>query len=149
MSRHSAGGAPQWIGGEPMPSRVPTPRLRSPAWLLEAFVASNLLFLVADIALAHSANEFGHPAEWIPLWFSAIAGLGLAATLIADDPRRGTAGALRELVGWLNDNVFGEQGIASSIVVLALVSGPLGLLFAWLSLKPYTREILAAEVRGD
>jgi MFS family permease len=53
------------------------------------------------------------------------------------------------LVGWLNDHVFGEQGIASSIVVLALASGPLGLLFAWRSLKPYAREIVAAEARGD
>ena len=52
-------------------------------------------------------------------------------------------------VGWLNDHVFGETGIASSIVVLALVSGPLGLLFAALSLKPYAREIAAAEARGD
>jgi len=53
------------------------------------------------------------------------------------------------LVGWLNDHVFGEQGIASSIVVLALLAGPLGLLFAWTSLKPYAREIGAAEARGD
>src|SRR6187402_3263333 len=53
------------------------------------------------------------------------------------------------VVGWFNDNVFGEHGIASSMVVLALISGPLGLLFAWLSLKPYAREIAAAEARGD
>ncbi|HEY6815245.1 MAG TPA: MFS transporter [Croceibacterium sp.] len=53
------------------------------------------------------------------------------------------------VVGWFNDNVFGESGIASSMVVLALISGPLGLLFAWLSLKPYAREIGAAEARGD
>ncbi len=53
------------------------------------------------------------------------------------------------VVGWFNDHVFGESGIASSMVVLALVAGPLGLLFAWLSLKPYAREIEAAEARGD
>jgi len=53
------------------------------------------------------------------------------------------------VVGWFNDHVFGEQGIASSMVVLALIAGPLGLLFAWLSLKPYAREIEAAEARGD
>jgi len=53
------------------------------------------------------------------------------------------------VVGWFNDHVFGEQGIASSMVVLALVSGPLGLIFAWLSLKPYAREMVAAEARGD
>jgi hypothetical protein len=82
---------------------TPTVRslLRSPAWLLEAFVATNLLFLVADIALAHSVNEFAHPAEWIPLWFSGLAGLALGATLLVEDPRRGAAGRLREGLGWL------------------------------------------------
>jgi len=53
------------------------------------------------------------------------------------------------VVGLFNDNVFGESGIASSMVVLALIAGPLGLLFAWLSLKPYAREMAAAEERGD
>lgn len=53
------------------------------------------------------------------------------------------------VVGWFNDNVFGEAGISSSMVVLALVSGPTGLVLAWLSLKPYGREIEAAEARGD
>ncbi|HTM96527.1 MAG TPA: MFS transporter [Croceibacterium sp.] len=53
------------------------------------------------------------------------------------------------IVGWFNDNVFGEQGIASSMVVLAVIAGPLGLICAWLSLKPYAREIEAAEARGD
>ena len=53
------------------------------------------------------------------------------------------------VVGWFNDHVFGVAGISSSMVVLALVSGPTGLLFAWLSLKPYAREIEAAEERGD
>jgi MFS family permease len=52
------------------------------------------------------------------------------------------------VVGWFNDHVFGEQGISSSMVVLAAISGPLGLLFAWMSLKPYAREIVAAEARG-
>lgn len=53
------------------------------------------------------------------------------------------------VVGWFNDHVFGEQGISSSMVVLACISGPIGLLFAWLSLKPYAREIEAAEARGE
>ena len=53
------------------------------------------------------------------------------------------------VVGWFNDNVFGESGIDKSMVALALISGPLGLLLAWLSLKPYKREIEAAEARGD
>jgi hypothetical protein len=76
-------------------------RLRSPAWLLEAFVATNLLFLVADIAVAHSVNDFAHPAEWIPLCFSGTAGFALGATLFSTDPRRGVAGRIREALGWL------------------------------------------------
>jgi hypothetical protein len=35
------------------------------------------------------------------------------------------------------------------MVVLALIAGPLGLVCAWLSLKPYAGEIEAAEARGD
>jgi MFS family permease len=53
------------------------------------------------------------------------------------------------IVGRLNDTVFGESGIASSMVVLAVISAPLGAMFAWLSLKPYAREMAAAEARGD
>jgi MFS family permease len=53
------------------------------------------------------------------------------------------------VVGWFNDHVFGETRISYSMVVLAAIAGPLGLLFAWLSLKPYTREIVAAEARGE
>ncbi len=53
------------------------------------------------------------------------------------------------IVGSLNDNVFGESGIEYSMVALAIVSAPVGLLLAWLSLKPYARAIEAAEARGD
>ena len=53
------------------------------------------------------------------------------------------------VVGWFNDHVFGEGGISHSMVVLAAIAGPLGLLFAWASLKPYAREVAAAEARGD
>ena len=41
--------------------------------LLEAFVLVNLGFLSLDIYLAHSVNEFRHPAEYLPLWFSLAA----------------------------------------------------------------------------
>lgn len=53
------------------------------------------------------------------------------------------------VVGSLNDTVFGEGGIEYSMVALALISAPLGVLLAWLSLKPYRRAIEEAEVRGD
>jgi hypothetical protein len=75
-------------------------RLRSPAWLLEAFVAANLLVLVADVALAHSVNAFHHPAEWVPLAFSAPAGLLIGGLLLTGDPRQGSGRWIGEVVGW-------------------------------------------------
>jgi hypothetical protein len=53
------------------------------------------------------------------------------------------------LVGLLNDHVFGEAGVGLSMVALAAFAGPAGLLFAWLSLRPYGAAIAAAEARGD
>ena len=46
---------------------------RSPlrVWLVEIFVFGNLTFLAVDIYLAHRVNDFAHPAEWIPIYFSA------------------------------------------------------------------------------
>ena len=38
--------------------------------IIELFVVSNLGFLALDIYIAHSANAFSHPAEWIPFYFS-------------------------------------------------------------------------------
>jgi len=75
-------------------------RLRSPAWLLEAFVAANLLVLVGDVALAHSVNAFRHPAEWIPLAFAAPAGLVVGGLLLTPDPRGGAGRWIGEIVGW-------------------------------------------------
>ena len=41
-------------------------------WLVEIFAFGNLAFLAIDIYLAHRVNDFAHPAEWIPIYFSAI-----------------------------------------------------------------------------
>ena len=57
--------------------------------LVEIFVAANLAFLVLDIFVAHSANRFGHTAEWIPLWFAAAGAAALVANLVAARPFRG------------------------------------------------------------
>lgn len=77
-------------------------KLRSAAWLLELFVASNLLVLIPDIALAHSTNQFAERAEWIPLFFSAAGGLLMVGVLLAKDPRKGFAGLVGEAVGWVS-----------------------------------------------
>ena len=54
---------------------------RSRRDLLEAFVLANLAFLVLDVFLAHSVNDFRHWAEWLPFAFSIVATLLLAASL--------------------------------------------------------------------
>lgn len=50
-------------------------------WLLEVFLAGNLLFLAVDIYFAHSVNSFREPVEWLPLWFSLAGGLVLFGLL--------------------------------------------------------------------
>ncbi len=58
--------------------------------LLDGFVLSNFAFLTLDIWLAHSINAFAHPAEWIPLVFSAVAAVlvGVAMFLRASPSGR-------------------------------------------------------------
>ena len=50
---------------------------------VECFVLVNITFLVLDVALAHSENQFRREAEYIPLFFSAAAPVILAAGLLA------------------------------------------------------------------
>ncbi len=63
--------------------------------LVEAFAVANLAFLGLDIALAHSVNEFAHPAEWIPLGFSGLAVVALLPGLL----RRSYAVGANRVVG--------------------------------------------------
>ncbi len=49
--------------------------------IIEIFVLANLSFLALDIFIAHSANAFSHPAEWIPFYFSVGAPLLLVLEL--------------------------------------------------------------------
>ena len=50
--------------------------------LLELFVAFNFAFLVLDVYLAHLVNRFRHPAEWVPVWFSLLASVGVVLGLV-------------------------------------------------------------------
>jgi len=47
----------------------------SPVRCLEWFVVANLGFLGVDIYIAHRANQFREPTEWIPVFFSVAAPL--------------------------------------------------------------------------
>lgn len=70
-------------------------------FLVESFTIANLGFLILDIYLAHSVNEFRQAAEYIPLYFSAAAP---AVLLIALLLRRRSIAVWKDLgylVGWL------------------------------------------------
>ena len=50
--------------------------------MVEIFAFGNLAFLALDIYLAHRVNDFAHPAEWIPIYFSATVPLLLIPGII-------------------------------------------------------------------
>jgi len=58
-----------------------------PGVLLEIFVLINLGFLTFDIYLAHSVNGFRQRAEYIPLYFSAVAPVLLLGGLFIREKR--------------------------------------------------------------
>ncbi len=79
-------------------------------WLVEIFAVGNLLFLAIDVWLAHSFNQFAHPAEWTPVVFSATFPLALIPGLFSGRWSEGTGRWLGYLVGWLSIGV-GLAGI--------------------------------------
>ena len=93
---------------------------RDRALLLEAFVLSNLAFLVLDVFLAHSINAFRHPAEWIPLAYAAPAGAAMAVNLALRGPWRAGAGreTWRRGAGRWVGLVVGWGGIAVGVAGL-------------------------------
>ena len=81
-------------------AQVRLQELLSPMILAELFAILNVGFLAFDIYLAHSVNQFRSRAEYIPLFFSAIAPLLLVFALVA---RRRSPAAWKfvgHLVGW-------------------------------------------------
>jgi hypothetical protein len=44
----------------------------TPTRCIEWFVVGNFAFLGVDILIAHDANGFRHPGEWVPIVFSAL-----------------------------------------------------------------------------
>jgi len=93
------------------PSDVGTPPARSGLqwgdlhlsrpFLLEVFVLSNLAFLILDVYLAHSFNDFAHWAEWVPVYFS-VAGTGALGVAVVQEYRRRTEQSrwIGHVVGW-------------------------------------------------
>lgn len=71
-----------------------------PGILLEIFVLLNLGFLTFDIYLAHSVNDFRQRAEYVPLYFSALAPVLLLASLAFQRKRPLVWKAIGHVVGW-------------------------------------------------
>jgi hypothetical protein len=81
---------------------------------VELFAASNLAILAVDIYIAHSTNQFGKPAEYIPLYLSLAAPIILAAGIYAR---------------WIA-NAFGPWLIAGNIIGwLSILTGLLGVIY--------------------
>ncbi len=78
--------------------------------LLELFVTSNLAVLAGDIVLAHSVNRFRNPAEYIPLYFSAVAPVLLLIVIVVRW-RGGFVAAWRD-VGYLVGGISALVGLA-------------------------------------
>ena len=92
-------------------------------FLLELFVLSNLGFLILDVYLAHSFNDFAHWGEWVPVYFSVIGTVALGVAVWQEYRRRtaqsrwigfvvgwgsilvGLAGLLWHLEGWFFESV--------------------------------------------
>jgi hypothetical protein len=114
------------------------------AWV-EGFVLGNLAFLALDVYMAHSFNAFEVWLEWLPIYFSIVSPVLLAATLALDgltpplagalDVRRRLTRAVGLLVGWgavllgvagmilhLRDSFFREQTLRSLVYTAPFVA---------------------------
>ncbi len=71
---------------------------------VDAFVTVNFAFMILDIYLAHSANQFHNQAEYVPFWFSVCAPpillLGLFFRIRMG--KRHIWNDLGHLIGWLS-----------------------------------------------
>ena len=70
------------------------------------FVSSNFLFLIIDILVAHSYNDFERLEEWIPVAYSALAGFGLFFYALLKEPSQLLRMMLRGIL-WLGVFVGG------------------------------------------
>ncbi len=115
-------------------------------FLLEVFVLSNLTFLILDVYLAHSFNDFAHWAEWIPVYFS-LGGTAILALAVWQEYRRrvdqsrwmglavgwasilvGLAGLVWHLEGWFFESVTLKSLVYSAPFVAPLSFTGLGCL---------------------
>ncbi len=93
--------------------------IRSRSFLLELFIGVNLSFLVLDIWVAHSVNEFAEFAEWIPVVFTVAGAVAVFANLVLGRPVRDSGRSFQERGGfWVG---MGVGGAAILVGVSGLV----------------------------
>lgn len=115
-------------------------------FLLEVFVLSNLSFLILDVYLAHSFNDFAHWAEWVPVYFSIGGTAVLALSVWQEYQRRtqqsrwiglavgwasilvGLAGLVWHLEGWFFESVTLKSLVYSAPFIAPLSFAGLGCL---------------------
>ncbi len=115
-----------------LPNRTASPETKPAlggSWIhplvcAELFAVANLAFLGVDILLAHSMNAFHNPAEWYPIYFSAVASLLLLIsqilTRLRPDPGSWPQGNLAARRRWQWGRALGLF-VGASAVVLGVV----------------------------
>ena len=91
---------------------------RRRSFLVEVFAALNLTFLALDIWVAHSVNEFGHWAEWIPFWFTLAGAAALLVNLALSTPVRSSGRGFKEGAGLWTGVVVGTASILVGVAGL-------------------------------
>ena len=112
--------------------------LRQPRSWVELFALLNLGGLAPDIFLAHSTNEFGSRAEWVPLIFSLVApAIMLPAIWALAKERMFLWRVLGNVTGWVSvfigvvglvlhlKSQFFQQWTLASLVYTAPFAAPL------------------------
>ena len=92
----------------------------SRSFLLELFVGVNLSFLVLDIWVAHSVNEFAEPAEWVPVAFTVAGAVAVFANLLLARPLREAGRSFRERSGFWTGVVVGAAAVLVGVTGLLL-----------------------------
>jgi hypothetical protein len=90
------------------------PLLTDRTFLLEAFVLSNIAFLIADIYVAHSLNDFAHWGEYVPLYYAAAGTVALSVSVVMQWGRRGGF----PNASWWTGEIVGWAGVAVGVIGL-------------------------------
>jgi hypothetical protein len=112
----------------PRPLTIAREVLADPLALAELFLVANISFLAVDVAIAHEADAFASPAEWVPVVFSPLAAATLLAAAVlaggirpplpprTQDP--GRAVGARQTIAWVLGLVVGALAVGVGLAGL-------------------------------